>query len=205
MCFKQFVHSVARPNLDENISLKDFKEFYWLKQELLDFCKTHGISRDGGKREIADRIYFYLSTGQVPKKVEAKKNTVDPSFNWKSAKLSRETIITSSYKNGLNARNFFEREIGSHFAFNVMFMKWMKENVGKSLADAIVEWNRIYDLKKDQNYVSEIGPQFEFNRYVRAFVNDNPDCSVKDAIKFWKLKRAQRGTNEYDKKDLELE
>ena len=49
-------------------------------------------------------------------------------------------------------------------------MKWIKENVGKTLGDAIIEWNRINELKKDKNYVSEIDPQFEYNRYMRAFL-----------------------------------
>ena len=48
-------------------------------------------------------------------------------------------------------------------------MKWMKENIGKTLDDAITEWKRIEELKKDHNYVSEINPQFEYNRYMRAF------------------------------------
>ncbi len=101
-------------------------------------------------------------------------------------------------------RRFFIQEIGSHFRFNVVFMRWMKENVGKTLGDAIMEWKRIEALTKDRNYVSEISPQFEYNKYMRAFLKDNPHLSGKDAMKFWKLKSAQRGSNEYDKKDLEL-
>ena len=118
--------------------------------------------------------------------------------------MTRATIITDSYKNGENVRRFFLREIGAHFAFNVLFVKWMRENVGKNLGDAIEEWNRIYRLKKDKNYVSEIAPQCEYNRYMRAFLRDNPTMSSKDAMKYWKLKRARRGTNEYERTDLEL-
>jgi hypothetical protein len=60
------------------------------------------------------------------------------------------------------------------------------------------------DLKIVQNYVSEIDPQFEYNRYMRAFLTDNPELSSKDAMRHWKLKRSQRGTNEYERKDLEM-
>ncbi len=192
-----------RPNLDKKISLKDFNEFYWLKKELVDLGRTIGISTSGGKIEIADRIRDYLSTGKVTK-IETKKIKITSKFSWNNETLTRDTIITDNYKNGEKARSFFVREIGSHFAFNVIFMKWIKENVGKNLGDAIAEWNRIYDMKNDKNYVSEIDPQFEYNRYMRAFLNDNPELSSKDAMKFWKLKRSQRGTNEYDRKDLEL-
>lgn len=192
-----------RPNLDKKISLKDFNEFYWLKKELIDFGRTIGISTSGGKIEIANRIRDYLSTGKIIK-TETNKIKITSKFSWNNETLTRETIITDNYKNGENVRCFFVREIGPHFAFNVIFMKWIKENVGKNLDDAITEWNRIYDLKKDKNYISEIDPQFEYNRYMRAFLNDNPELSSKDAMKFWKLKRSQRGTNEYDRKDLEL-
>ena len=39
---------------------------------------------------------------------------------------------------------------------------------------------------------------------MRDFLNDNPELSIKEAMKFWKLKRSQRGINEYDRKDLDL-
>jgi hypothetical protein len=80
----------------------------------------------------------------------------------------------------------------------------MRENVGKNLGDAITAWNSIYEMKKDKNFVSEIDPQFEYNSYIRAFLKNNPELSVKDAMKYWKLKRAQRGSNEYEHNDLNL-
>lgn len=194
---------MKRPNLDRNISLKDFNDFYWLKQELIAYCRTIGISTMGGKIEIADRIRYYLSTGEVIKHKIRKIKTTSK-FNWDKEALTRETIITDNYKNGKNVRSFFVREIGSHFAFNVIFMQWMRENVGKNLGDAITAWNSIYEMKKDKNFVSEIDPQFEYNSYIRAFLKNNPELSVKDAMKYWKLKRAQRGSNEYEHNDLNL-
>ncbi len=192
-----------KPILNKEISLEDFNDFYWLKKELVHFCRTMGISSTGGKIEISNRIRTYLSTGEIVKRV---KNTdkIKSKFDWANEVLTRSTVITDSYKNGKNVRNFFIKEIGSHFRFNVIFIKWMKENIGKTLDDAIIEWKRIEELKKAPNYVSEISPQFEYNRYMRAFLKDNPNLSSKDAMKFWKLKSSQRGSNEYNKKDLEL-
>lgn len=192
-----------RPALNKDISIDDFNDFYWLKKELIDFCKTVGIATSGGKFEIADRIRHYISTGRTIEKVR-KNHKIKSKFNWGKEKLTRKTLITDNYKNGENVRNFFVQQIGSHFSFNIIFMKWMKENVGKSLDDAIVEWSRINDLKKNKNFVSEIDIQFEYNRYMRAFLADNPNLSSKDAMKFWKLKRVLRGSNEYDRTDLKL-
>ncbi len=192
-----------RPRLDKNISLEDFNDFYWLKEELIHFCRTIGISSSGGKIEISNRIRTYLSTGEIIRKVSRQQTT--SKFDWANEVLTKATLITDNYKNGKNVRIFFIQEIGSHFKFNVLFIKWIKENVGKTLGDAIIEYKRIEKLKKDPNYVSEISPQCEYNRYMRAFLKDNPNLSSKDAMKFWKLKRVRRGSNEYDKKDLELQ
>jgi hypothetical protein len=183
-----------RLNLDRNISLADFNDFYWLKEELVYFCKRVGISTSGGKIEISDRIRHYILTGKTDR-IEAAKSKGKSKFDCSKEKLTFKTEITDSYKNGENVRSFFIQEIGSHFAFNVIFMKWIKENVGKTLGDAIIEWNRINELKKDKDYVSEIDPQFEYNRYMRVFLADNPELSSKDAMRHWKLKRSQRGTN----------
>lgn len=192
-----------RPNLDRNISLADFDDFYWLKVELVDFCKRVGISTSGGKIDISDRIRHYILTGKTSV-IESKKLKSKSKFDWNKENLTLQTEITDNYKSGENVRSFFIKEIGPHFAFNVVFMKWIKENVGKTLGDAIFEWNNINELKKDKGYVSEIDPQFEYNRYMRAFLADNPDLSSKDVMKHWKMKRAKRGTNEYERTDLEM-
>ena len=52
-----------RPELNDTISPQDFKDFYWLKEELVTFCKTKGISSSGGKIEIADRISRLRAAG----------------------------------------------------------------------------------------------------------------------------------------------
>lgn len=194
---------MERPNLDKNISLTDFKEFYWLKEELVDFCKKVGISTSGSKVELTNKIQYYFSTGKVVVNLK-KTRTVISKFDWNNGPLNSMTIITDSYKNTENVRAFFKRQIGSNFSFNVKFMKWMKENEGKNLNDAIEHWKQLNEIRKDKNYKSEIEPQFEYNRYMRAFLSDNPNLSSKDAMKFWNIKRTERGTNEYERTDLEL-
>ena len=194
---------MERPPLNHKISIKDFTEFYWLKEELTNFCKNNGLKTVGGKIEITKRIQNFILTGnktyQSKPKLKFKSN-----FNWNTENLNRTTVITDNYKNTENVRIFFTAEIGANFSFNVKFMKWLKENVGKTLAEAIKEWKQIENLRKDQNYVSEIAPQFEYNKYMRAFLAENPTLKSADAMKFWKLKKTQRGTNEYEKSDLLL-
>ena len=55
---------MKRPELNDKISVTDFQEFYWLKNELIVFCKSNGISTIGGKQELADRIIAFLQQEQ---------------------------------------------------------------------------------------------------------------------------------------------
>lgn len=191
-----------RPPLDTNLSVETFSEHYWLKEELVNFCRKVGISRSGGKRDISDRIARFLETGTIVTKQTCPKEKRVASFDWNHEILSTATIITDNYKNTENVRAFFEQQIGKRFKFNVHFMNWMKTNSGKTLGDAIEEWKRIYELKKDKNYKSEIAPQFEYNRYTRDFHAQNPGLSVKDAIKCWEMKRNKSGNHHYEDADL---
>ena len=195
---------MSRPELNDKTTISDFANFYWLKEELVTFCKTKGITVTGSKIEITERIKNFLSTGKRIEQSRTKVKKPTSNFNWSITILSINTILTDNYKSTENVRNFFTSQIGSHFRFTVDFMKWAKQNTGKTLGDAIAEWNKEYNLKKDKNYKSDIAPQFEYNRYIRAFLADNPGKTSKDAIRFWKIKRALRGDNEYAKTDLLL-
>jgi hypothetical protein len=61
-------------------------------------------------------------------------------FNWHSEQLKGSTIITADYKNTQNVRRFFQSHFGADFKMNREFMAWLKTNIGKTLADAIKEF-----------------------------------------------------------------
>ncbi len=191
---------MIRPKLDKTISINDFRNYYWLKMELIDFCRETGIKRAGGKIEIADRILKYLETGEIIPKSE--KEQTKSNFDWNNETLDVDTLITDNYKNTENVRAFFEKAIGRHFKFNVEFMNWMKSNAGKTLGDSVEKWKEIIEKKKDGNYKTEIAPQFEYNTYIRDFLSDNPQLSTKDAIESWKIKREKPEKKKYNKSDL---
>jgi len=192
-----------RPPLNKEISIDDFREFYWLKTELIEFCRQEGLRKQGGKIEVADRIEVYLRTG-VRETAVKKKRAPASKFDWNNEPLTLETVITDNYKNSENVRTFFQNQIDGTFKFNVAFMNWMKQNAGKTLADALDEWKRINAAKKTGKQRTTIAPQFEYNRYIRDFLGDNPDRTKAEAIQFWKIKRSIRGDNVYRKSDLGL-
>ena len=187
-----------RPILDPTISVDDFKNYYWLKEELTAFCKMVGINSMGSKTGLTDKIIQYLETGRITNihaKIPAKSK-----FDWNNEILTLNTIVTDNYKNTENVRSFMKRHIGNHFRFNTAFMNWMKANAGKTLKDTIEVWREIQNNKSQH----EIAPQFEYNTYIRDFLADNKGKQLKDAIHFWKLKRDTKGGNRYSKEDLNL-
>jgi hypothetical protein len=191
-----------RPSLNNSISVADFQDFYWLKEELVAFCRSNGINTTGGKQELANRIVVYLQTGKIVKTVPKEKTK--SKFDWNNAEIDLDTAITDNYKNSENVRAFMKREIGSYFHFNTAFVKWTKQNVGKTMREAIAEWKRLYELGNDKNYQTTISSQFEYNAYIRDFLTDNKDKKLTEAINCWKWKRNQRGNNVYSKEDLKL-
>ena len=67
---------IERPALDKQLDSKAFRDFYYLKEELVDFCRKNGLPVSGGKLEISDRIAYFLDTGKVmPAKVVKKSKT----------------------------------------------------------------------------------------------------------------------------------
>jgi len=192
-----------RPKLTKSISIEDFKGFYWMKEELLAFCKTEKLDKKGGKIEISERIEKYLQTGIREKsKTKTKKKT--SKFDWNNEYLTLETIITDNYKNSENVRSFFSEQIGKNFKFNVKFMNWMKSADGKTLKHAVEKWIEISKISKTDKSIKEIAPQFEYNTYIRDFLKNNPTKSRKFAIECWKIKKSLRGSNKYCKTDLDF-
>jgi len=193
-----------RPILNKTISIKDLKEFYWLKEELVKFCRIEGLKTTGGKIEITERIENYLRTGEKNLKREHIKEVSKSKFDWKKEKLTLQTTITDNYKNTENVRNFLIDHIGKHFKFNVKFMNWMKTNSDKNLSDAINQWKFIYSESKNSKAPKKIAPQFEYNNYLRDFLADNPNLRREVGINLWKIKKSLRGDNKYSKEDLNL-
>ncbi len=185
---------IDRPILDKNLDSKTFREFYYLKEELVDFCRKYGLPTFGGKLEITERIAHFLDTGEIfsAKRVQKKAQTITD--------ITEETPIESDFVCSEKHREFFKEHIGNSFSFNVAFQKWLKSNSGKTYADAIAAYYQILEDKKKGK--TKIDKQFEYNTYIRDFFADNQGKSLDEAIKCWKYKKQLQGHNRYEKTDL---
>lgn len=185
---------MKRPDLNKNLDVKTFREFYYLKEELVNFCKENGLPSTGGKIEITERIARFLDTGEITPLARDKKATV------KAGDIDLNTEIESGFVCSEKHRAFFKEHIGAAFSFNVAFQKWLKSNTGKTYKDAIAAYYRILEEKKKGK--TTIDRQFEYNTYIRDFFADNQGKTLKDAIKCWKYKKQIKGHNRYERADL---
>jgi len=56
-----------RLKLNMELDSAVFRNFYYLKQELIDFCRENRLPTSGSKTELVDRIAHFLDTGNVLK------------------------------------------------------------------------------------------------------------------------------------------
>ena len=183
-----------RPKLDVTLDGNTFRNYYYLKEELVDFCRKNGLPTSGGKEEIIERIACFLDTGKVLKPASRARKAVDV------GEISEDTIIESGFVCSEKHRAFFKEKIGKSFSFNVLFQRWLKENSGKTYKDAIEAYYQILEEKKSTK--TKIDKQFEYNTYIRDFFDDNKGKSLEDAINCWKYKKSLPGHNRYERSDL---
>ncbi len=183
-----------RPNLNKNLDGKTFRSYYYLKEELVDFCRENNLPVSGKKPELTDRIAYFFDTGKVLKVQTKSKPTASVGT------ITESTVIEPNIAFSEKLRAFFEEKIGKSFSFNVGFQKWLKSNAGKTYAEAIEAYYQIMKEKKTKK--TTIGKQFEYNTYIRDFFEDNKGNSLADAIKCWKYKKSIQGHNRYEPSDL---
>lgn len=184
---------MTRPLLSKELTPDEFKNFYFLKEELKDFCRNEGLKISGNKGDLEKRIIHYLSTGEPLKESGFKENSKN-----QPSQIGLDLKLGENFKCSEDKRQFFEKEIGTGFKFKVKFQKWLKENPEKTYRDAIKAYFEIQNSKEK----TKIDKQFQYNQYIRDFFNDNDDKSLDDAIKCWKYKKSIKGHNRYEKSDL---
>ena len=183
---------MGRPDLSRGMSPEDLRNNYYLKSELAVFCRSEGICAQGGKPELTERIAHYLVTGEElpPERKKRPKRTETLSVD---AAIEENIVCSESH------RAFFKSQIGDGFKFNVEFLRWLRDNPGRTYGDAVEQFHIILERKKTEK--SSIGRQFEYNRYIRDFFEDNKGMKLEDAIKCWRYKKSIPGHNRYERSD----
>lgn len=192
--FERKMLMTERPALDEHLDSKIFRDFYYLKEELIIFCRKNGLPTSGSKLEITDRVAYFLETGRKLSARAAKRKVTTISS------ITEDTEIEVNFVCSERHRAFFKKHIGNSFSFNVAFQKWLKGNPGKTYKEAISAYYKILGDKKKGK--SQIDKQFEYNTYIRDFFANNQGKSLEQAIQCWKYKKRLQGHNHYERSDL---
>lgn len=184
-----------RPILERGLDSGEFRDYYYLKEELVAFCRAEGLPTAGSKEELSGRIACFLDTGEVPPPRKAAPRKAPA-----AAQISLDSVIERDFVCSERHRAFFKAQLGAGFTFPVAFQKWLKSNPGKTYREAIEAYRRILAEKKVGE--TTIDKQFEYNTYIRAFFAENRGKSLNEAIRCWKYKKRLPGHNRYEAGDL---
>ena len=173
---------MSRPKLEPTLSAHDFLDYYWLKNELLIFCRKNTLATSGSKTELTKRIAHFLDTGERLKPVKVRKASKMPT------NFHKDTVIEKGWRSSQALRAFFKKEIGSHFHFNAVMREFIKYEAGKTLGNAIKAWEENQNTPREK----DIAPQFEYNRHMRAYFGKYPQATRQEALAAWQQKRSRR-------------
>ena len=90
-----------RPELNKSLDGKTFRSFYYLKEELVSFCRKNNLPVSGGKTELTERIANFLDTGKVVPASIKRKATVN------TGTITESTIIEENIVCSEKHRAFF--------------------------------------------------------------------------------------------------
>lgn len=196
-----------RPPFSEIHTAPEFDRWYWLKTELVTICRELNLSTAGNKATLRQRILHALAPDQYPAPTPTKRAPRRASFSWSKAALRPDTVIDASVSFGPNFRHFMRSQIGEQFSCHSDFMDWVRANVGKTLADAVIAWQQLELRKADPNFRRDIAEHNQMLRYLRAFLDDQPTADRALAMRCWELKKqrpAPGGRILYHPSDLDL-
>lgn len=173
--------TTQRPRLTAGLTEAAFGHWYWLKSELVAFCRAHHLSATGSKQLLAARIAAHLAARPLPHVVEQAKPRSDM-----PTELKLGTRIGTGWKCNQRLRGFFVSHCGTRFHFNGPLRDFIANSAGRTLGDAVTRYQQ--SLSEGPRSISR---QFEYNTHMREFRQRNPGGSHANAVAAWWAKRGE--------------
>ena len=179
----------------EITSSDDLQNYYWMKSDLIMFCKKHGLPTQGAKSDLIERIGVYLSTGhRMSYKLINKQGERD------SLKCITKNTFVKNYNNDAKTRRFFVEHLGEKFKFNSYLRQFTDPgNIQPNMTygDIVDGWISFEKNRKNssENYV--IPPQFEYNQFIKDYFKYEKGATLNMAISAWKTLISKRGPRTY--------
>ena len=168
-----------RPPLSPSIDPAIFLEHYWLKDELIAFCREQGLRSDGPKRLLSLRVAAFLDGSSPPPETPRRKTQFMPQ------NFSHDTVIGDGWRCSQKLRAFFQSELGAGFRFDRFMRDRIHNGSGQTLGQVMMEWR----ANIRNSVPSEIEPQFEFNRFVREYRSRAKGATHRDVVAAWRSYR----------------
>lgn len=90
-----------KPELTRDLDSKTFREFYYLKEELVTFCRIYGLQAMGSKEDLIERISVFLDTGERIGKNYEKPKTNSPSVIELDSLIEPNFVCSEKYLKGM--------------------------------------------------------------------------------------------------------
>ena len=170
-----------RPELTPALTGDEFRRWYWLKDELIDFARSLQLRTAGSKAVLTDRIAAALDG--LP--------FVEPTTTTRVAQqlappLDATTLIPHGQRCSQVVRAWFFEQVGPGFRFDAPMREYFAAADGTStLGDALTHWHATRDRAG-----GAIGEQFEYNRFTRRWHEDNPDGDRAALLAAWREYRS---------------
>ncbi|MEM7673967.1 MAG: DUF6434 domain-containing protein [Verrucomicrobiota bacterium] len=169
-----------RPTLTKKISIREFEDWYWKKEELVSFCKNQSIPSSGLKPELEMRIKAFLRGETLPKNKTRKAGKKIPD------NLTLDTLIEEGWSCNPKLGRFFKEHCGNSFRFNYAMRKFIHTQAGRSLSEAI----KCYQESLTEQQPSL--PQNELAAFIRDYSQSNPRSSRQAIMLEWEQLKLRR-------------
>ena len=96
--------------LNKDLKVSEFKEYYFLKEELKEFCREEGLKISGSKSQLEERIIYYLDTRKSlddSKSIKNHANKTNLNKATDSEEITLDSILGEKLKCGEDKREFF--------------------------------------------------------------------------------------------------
>jgi hypothetical protein len=169
-----------RPELTNPMTEAQFLRWYWLKSELVSFCKSVSLPTHGQKPELMQRVANYLAGRAQPSTAAIRRAAKMP----ESFELA--LVIGEGWRCSVSLGQFFKEQCGPRFRFNAAVRDFIHHRQGATLADAV----RCYEESVAPNAPRQvIIRQNQYNQHFRDYFLKNPQATRAEAIAAWKAKR----------------
>ncbi|MCC2252734.1 SAP domain-containing protein [Virgibacillus sp. AGTR] len=193
-------------DFNRNMSVKEFSQHYWYKEELKRICIDCKIPSHGTKAELESKIKNYLSgkkVGDNRQKVSNIRKGV------RSTKITVATkLIPEGFKFNQTAREFFANY------YNVPKFKFTKEmasalreaerqgDLNMTVGDLIKIYEKGKNGEENHSIISPEEKTYQWNNFVRDFNKDTRTQCMKNKMKIaaflWNYVKTNPGPKEYN-------